>query len=403
MKVQVAITKSKNTEERITRLMEHLGGMSRFIDKGDVVFLKPNLVYPQKPPMTTDPEVVGILTRMCIDAGAKRVIVGEAGAPIPKGAGGFTIRDEFEVTGMKKAVEENGGEIACLDEEEIIEVPVPNGIIYKKVKLYRSVYECDKKISIPVMKTHYDTDVTLGIKNWHGAIADEDKFWKFHRDELEQKLVDIAALMNPCLTVIDGNICMEGRGPMGGSPIEVNIAVGGADWVAVDAVGAMCMGYDPYEIGQLRIASQMKLGTRLPEEIDIIGERVEDVKVDFVRPDILLTGVFENVTVIEGAVCRTERARARWALEVMKETGKLDGKHWIMIIGADPFLPDPAEYPDSHFIIFGSRACFGARSLRRLPKDRITFVEGEPPTPVGTLIDTFDNPRIPKCMHGHGH
>lgn len=390
MKPKVSIVKDSNVERRIAKSLELLGGIGKFVSEGDTVFIKPNLVYPAPPPLTTDSEVIGVLVRLAKEAGAKRVLVGEGGAPVPKSKDGFSTRHVFEVTGVREIVESNGGEVVYLDEEDCEEKEVPTGAIYKKIRIPKSVLECNKLIGVPVLKTHYDTDVSLGIKGWHGVIADEDKFWKFHRDDIHQKLVDLARALRPSLSIIDAGTVMEGSGPFAGDTLKMNLVVAGADIVAADAVATAIMGFDPVEVDHIRIAGIQALGEVNLNKIEVVGEKIDEVKTVFKEPRTKISGIYENVLAIEGGVCRACRVRTRWALDQLNKLGKLQRQRWTIIIGVDPYLPDP-ETVEGKIVVVGDCACFFARSFRRLPSEKCLFIEGCPPIPVPKWVPRYYN------------
>lgn len=378
----------------VRRSVELLGGIEQFVKSGESVLIKPNLIYPAPPPLTTDPRVTDAVIELVKEAGPSRIIVGEGGAPVPKTLDGFTVMDAFRRTGTLEVCEKRGVEVVCLDDEDYEVRTVPNGVIYRDVRLFESIVAVDKLISVPVVKTHYDTDVSLGIKCWHGVIADADKFWKYHRDDINQKLVDLVRALKPALTLIDGITAMEGLGPLGGEPLDLNLITASGDPLAVDATTARIMCFDPYEIDHLRIAYQQGVGVMYEDEIDVVGESVADVRREFKKPDWHVTGVYPNVIVIEGAVCRAERARTRWALDQLHKLGKLQKHNWLVIVGRDPYLPpDPEEF-DGKIVIVGSAACYYARSYRRLPKDKVIWVEGEPPIPVPEWVPSYANLHI---------
>jgi len=391
VKPKVSIVKESNIEKRIAKSLELLGGIDRFVSKGDVVFIKPNLVYPAPPPLTTDGEVIGALIKLVKQAGAEKVLVGEGGAPVPKRKDNFSTRDVFEATGVGEVVERNGGEVVCLDEKDCEEIEVASNIIYKKIKVAKSVLNSDRLIGVPVLKTHYDTDVSLGIKGWHGVIADEDKFWKFHRDDIHQKLVDLARAIKPTLTIIDAGTVMEGSGPFAGDTVKTNLVIAGADIVATDAVATTTMGFDPMEVDHIRIAAIQGLGEINLNKIEVVGEKVDEVKRNFKKPQIKISGIYKNVVAIEGGVCRVCRARTRWALDQLNKLGHLQDEHWTVIIGVDPYLPDP-EKVEGKIVIVGDCACFFARSFRRLSSEKCIFIEGCPPIPVPKWVPHYYNP-----------
>lgn len=382
----VSLVKDKDIRKRVIESMELLGGMEQFISRGDVVFVKPNLIYPAPPPLTTHPVVTGTIVELVKEAGAGRIIVGEGGAPVPKRTDGFTVKETFKVTGTQEIVEKFGAEVVCLDEEDYVIREVPGGVIYKEVKLYRSIAECDKRIGVPVLKTHYDTDVSLGIKGWHGVIADAEKFWKFHRDDINQKLVDLARVIDPVLTVIDGTVGMEGSGPLGGTNVEMDIVLASADTVAVDTVASLVMGFDPLDVDHIRIGQMQGLGTADKNKIEVKGTAIEEVQRNFKRPAIKLSAIYPQVTAIEGGPCRACKARARWALDQLNKKGQLEKT--TLLIGVDPYIPDP-ETIEGRIVVVGDCACYFARSLQRLPKEDCLFVRGCPPIPVPEWVPSY--------------
>lgn len=389
----VGIAKGKDIALRTEQAIDLVGGIRAFISPGDVVIVKPNLIYPSPPPVTTDPIATATVVRLCIQAKASEVLVVEGGAPVPKRQDQFTERDVFERTGTRNAVEAEGGKIVCLDELESTEVDVPSGVLYRKIKLYDCLLSADKIISVPVMKTQYDTDVSLGIKNFHGVIADSDKFWKFHKDDISQKLVDIMKVIKPCLTVVDAGRAMEGQGPIAGTSVDMDLTLAGSDVVATDAVGAYVMGIDdPLEVDHIRIAAHQKIGVGRLSEIDIVGEPADSVRKKFKMPQLKLSAIYDNVTVIEGGVCRACRARTRWALDEKYKLGDFEGEHTTVIVGIDPFIPEPEETKGIIYLV-GDCACHAGRSLMRAPEGKVVFVRGCPPIPVPSMVNKYREPK----------
>lgn len=338
--------------------------------------------------------MTGEITRLCIEAGAKEVIVVEGGAPVPKKLDNFRERDVFDKTGTTEIVEKIGGKIVCLDEIAHVEVDVPNGVLYRKMKLYECMLNADKHITIPVMKTHYDTDVSLGIKNYHGCIADKDKFWKFHKDDISQKLVDIMKVIKPNLTVIDAGIVMEGTGPLAGSAVTLNLAIASGDVVSADVIGTYIMGIDdPMRVATNRIANHQKIGNGRMEEIEVVGCELESVRTKLKLPNLELSAIYDNVTVIEGGVCRACRARTRWALDTKAERGDFNGEHTTVVVGIEPYIPDPDETEGKIYLV-GDCACHAGKSLQRASRDKVVFVRGCPPIPVPDMVGNYGNEEI---------
>jgi uncharacterized protein (DUF362 family) len=122
------------------------------------------------------------------------------------------------------------------------------------------------------------TKVTLGMKNMFGLLPDKFKA-KYHAKGISKVIVDINTVIKPNLTVIDGFVAMEGRGPTDGSPVKMDLIIAGKDPVATDATCARVMGLDPHEISHIRTANQKGIGNI--DEIYVVGSSIEDVKRPF--------------------------------------------------------------------------------------------------------------------------
>ena len=201
--------------EQITRMVDqavdHLGGMERFVKPGDYVTIKGNFFAPYPPPVIVDRRVVSALIRAVRRAGASRVVLCEAvsvGTKLGRGQSTSFVLDEM---GIRQAAQEAGAEVLCLEDDQRVTVPVPDGKSIGMVEYPKCMHDCDVLIDLPCMKTHSMTLVTLGIKNFQGILNDGQKYYA-HRDDLEQKLVDLFKIRKPDLTLIDGLIAMEGNG-----------------------------------------------------------------------------------------------------------------------------------------------------------------------------------------------
>ncbi|KJS19930.1 MAG: hypothetical protein VR72_16850 [Clostridiaceae bacterium BRH_c20a] len=387
MKTTVALVHESDPRVRVQRVINLLGGMARYVSPGQTVLIKPNLVYPDPPPRTTDPDIIAALVEMSIAVGAKRVLVGESPSSAEKKSKGLTSRDVFEATGVFEKVSKVDGEIVFLDEDEELEVDIPEAKIYKKAIVNKKFIEADVLISVPVLKTHFLTDVTLGIKNLYGFVSQEHRKL-YHRDDLSQKLDDLLKIRKPNLTVIDAGLAMEGLGPKVGSTVPLDITIAGGDVVACDAVGASLMTYDPMYIDHIRMAWFDGLGEARLENINIIGDKLEKLRREFQKPDLRTTAIYSGVTVIEGGVCRECRARTRWALDELYNKALLSKLvPLIVIVGVKPYIPDTI-FP-SNLIILGDCALdyFYKNSLN-IPTDAF-YGPGCPPDSTPRMVSKW--------------
>jgi uncharacterized protein (DUF362 family) len=220
---------------------------------------------------TTDPMVVEAIILRLKDLGIEAIVV-ESDATV-------TNADKaYEATGMKEMVERNGVKFINLRyEKDKVKIPIPDCETLKSITVPRIVME-SAVISAAKMKTHMATKVTLGMKNMFGLMPAKYKA-KFHMNGISKVVVDINTVIKPQLTVIDGFVAMEGRGPTGGDPVKMDLIIAGKDVVATDATCARVMGLDPHEISHIRTAAAKGLGNI--DNIEILGTKLEDVKRNF--------------------------------------------------------------------------------------------------------------------------
>jgi uncharacterized protein (DUF362 family) len=186
----------------------------------------------------------------------------------------------FEATGMKEMCRLYG--VDCLNLRHVkdkVKIKIPNGECLKDITVPRIVTE-SAIISAAKMKTHMATKVTLGMKNMFGLLPDKMKM-KYHAKGISSVIVDINTVIHPNLTVIDGFVAMEGKGPTDGAPVKMDLIIAGKDPVATDATGARTMGIDPHDIKHIRVAHQKGLGNI--DAIEIVGSQLNDVKKVFKR------------------------------------------------------------------------------------------------------------------------
>lgn len=241
--------------ERLTRAaVDALGGMSRFVAKGEVVWVKPNICFARTPEqaVNTNPHVVATLVTMCFESGAKEVRVGN------NHSRGQT--KSYARSGIPKEVEKAGGRIYHMDECPLKTMAL-NGKSVKEWEVYPDMVEVDKLINVPIVKHHVYAKVTLGIKNFMGAIGGERR--PFHSD-FANMLPDLAAFFNPDLIVLDAIRILTRNGPVGGNLADVerkDTLAAGTDQVAIDAYGASLLGHKPSDIDYIKEAASRGMGT----------------------------------------------------------------------------------------------------------------------------------------------
>jgi len=248
------VCRNKSPRELTREAIEGLGGIGEFVTAANRVLIKPNICGGNsvRKGTYTSVEIVDELVKMIRDEGAHPVVadadmIWTKFEPIAK-AEGWTDWAEREnvrlinLSDTKKYLFDFGVG------SKIIETPVS-----------RELVEADVIISVPVMKTHLLTSVTIGMKNMYGTFTEENKA-KYHRYGIEDVVYEVNRAFRPNLTIIDGTIGGEGYGPLSCDPVGFETIVASNDVVAADAVACRLMGYDPFEIDHIKKAHETGLG-----------------------------------------------------------------------------------------------------------------------------------------------
>lgn len=221
-------------EEQVFRMMraalEAMGGVSKFISKGDVVVLKPNVAFDKNPDLgaTTQPDTVAALVRLCLGAGARRVIVADNPINNPESC--------FFKTRVGEAAQKAGAEV-MLPKESYFESLHIGGVTIKDTwrMFHRPFREATKVIGVSPVKDHNLCKATVTMKNWYGLLGNPRN--QFHQD-IHGIISDFGLMMRPTLVVADGRKLLMRNGPTGGSLNDVKSSdaiVVGTDHVAVDS------------------------------------------------------------------------------------------------------------------------------------------------------------------------
>ncbi len=267
----VAVVRGERGHEPVFKALD-LIDYKRALAGYDKVLIKVNFITTKTwdTGATTDPIVVEAIISKLADLPVKVYVV-ESDAMI-------TNADKaFEATGMADMCRRNGIDWLNLRHvKDKVTLEIPDGEALKAVTMPRIVTEA-AVISAAKLKTHLDTTVTLGMKNMFGLLPDKFK-GKYHLKGISKVVVDINTVLRPAITIIDGFVGMEGKGPIDGTPVQMNIIIAGTDPVATDATAARIMGFDPCEIRHIRKAYEKGLGKN---EAQIIGEKLETVQKQF--------------------------------------------------------------------------------------------------------------------------
>jgi len=268
---RVAIVRGTDPPDTTIKALEIVNAAEALLATKPVL-IKPNYINTKHPStgITTDARVIEGVVKFLIQHNVKDIVVGE-------GTGHGDTLEAFKVAGVDKIAQKWNVRMVDLNRDEMVQVAPPNPVTLRKVKVARTVLE-STIISVPKLKPHRLTTVTLSIKNMMGAMTPKASM---HR-HLNQNIVDLVSIIKPRIAVIDGIIAGEGH-ETSGNPVEMNLVIAGTDPVAVDAVGASVMGVAPASVKHLRLAEEKGLGTLDLKRIEILGEPVEMVKRKFRR------------------------------------------------------------------------------------------------------------------------
>ena len=190
--------------------------------------------------------------------------------------------------------------------------------------------DADVIISVPTMKTHLLTGVTLGMKNMYGTFPDVDKA-KYHRKGIERTIYEVNRAFTPSLVVIDGSIGGEAVGPLSTRPLSFETIIASNDVVMADSIACQIMGYDPMDVTHIRIAQESGLGNASAKfDLDRLPYSHPGGKDgNWERPDPSVKDFYE------------------WGIEFLM---KLPGWETLFNIGADFFLYDLSRMPVFRYI-----------------------------------------------------
>jgi len=310
---KVAAIRGENLDSMTRDAIDALGGIRAVVNQGETVFIKPNFVsFPWAQynkcfhvGECTKPEIIIAVMEECLKAGAAEVVIGE-GSHLPK----FDWQYAVTLDGGRNLVKEArrlssryDGKVtlACLETDSPGWVEVPSKTPLNKIAVSSLVAKADKVISIPVAKTHSWAQLTLAAKNFIGVTPlsryaqliantwwNRGAFDHGSPQALAQVYLDIVKEVKVDLSIIDFSIGLEGDGPstgQGGTTVDMKKRLGSwaviasRDIIAADATAARMMSHDTTKVKQLAMGFEMGLGEIREESIEIVGEKLDNVRV----------------------------------------------------------------------------------------------------------------------------
>src|SRR5213594_5121303 len=251
---RLAILHADQYSDKLDELVFDGVRLFRLDVRGKSVLLKPNIVewIPGKP-VNTDAQLIGAAAEAFLRLDAASVMVGEG-----PGHHRDTNLLLYE-TGLGDQLAHRKIAFVDLNRDELIKTKLQaNYSGLGHLWLPRTVLASDFIVSMPKVKTHHWTDVTLSMKNMFGIVPGSRYGWSknvLHWTGIRESILDICATVRPHFVIADAIVAMEGDGPLNGSPKYLNTVLLADDPVAADAALARLMGFDPVQIVHIREAN----------------------------------------------------------------------------------------------------------------------------------------------------
>jgi len=266
----MSIVSGPARSQTVRKAVELLGGIDRFVKPGETVLLKPNIGFATPPRIcaTSHPDIISEITKLCYQAGAKKVFVTDNPINDPTSC--------FELSGISAAAAKSGAEVILPKADYFRPMTLAGGRLIKNWPvLYEPLKNVDKVIGIAVVKDHHRSGASMIMKNWYGLLGGKRSI--FHTD-INTIIVELATLVKPTLVILDATQVMVSNGPTGGSSSDLkqtNIMIAGCDQVAVDSFGATLLNMKPADLPYLLKAESLNLGTTDYESLKPIFAKVE--------------------------------------------------------------------------------------------------------------------------------
>ncbi len=260
-------------EAMVRKSIDTIGGIGKIVSQGRRVVVKPPVLTSDKA-CTPDPRVVAAVVRLAKEAGG-RVAVAESSG---NGDTGYNLSK----VGITSAAQDAGAEVINLQTEKAVEVTVPNGVLLKQVDIFPTIRDCDVLISVPRLKRHSSTLVTISLKNMMGTLPPSE-MRRLHTLGLSQCIGDLNTIVKPHLTVVDASYAMTRTGPTGGDLTRLDTILASRDTVAADTIAARELQgleerigvasrfrFDAVNISHIHAAADLRVGKSSLDEIEIV-------------------------------------------------------------------------------------------------------------------------------------
>lgn len=256
-------------EAMFRRAITEMGGIGKFVKRGQKVAIKPNIGWNKTPELAgnTNPKLVAEIVRQCLAAGAKEVKVFD-----------HTCDDWvkcYKNSGIEDAAKAAGAKVVPAHEESYYRtISLPQGKKLKSAKVHEAILDSDVWINVPILKHHGGANLSMSMKNLMGIVWDRRIF---HSTDLQQCIADICTMQKkPVLNVVDAYRILKTNGPQGRTAADAVVSKGlfiSQDIVAVDTAAGKFFNQVrnmPLDhVGHLANGQALKLGTMNIDKLNI--------------------------------------------------------------------------------------------------------------------------------------
>jgi len=276
----VSVVHGRDVEKMVRTEIGLIGGIEKLDISGKSILLKPNILSGSPPPATTNPKVIKAVAKMLYESGARRVLVGDMSA-LTK----LPTRKNMDITFIRLMAEEAEAELVPFEERGWVSIDLPQGQFLKQVYVSEVLFQVDRIINLPVIKTHRSATYSIALKNFVGATHFRQRPYFVDRAHWEEVIAELNLAYTPDLNIVDGTRLMMEGGPWKGRACDANILIATGDRIAADILGLGILKHysglthirevDVWDQRQVKRAMELKLGITKESEI-----RLEEMDLD---------------------------------------------------------------------------------------------------------------------------
>ena len=384
----VALAKEESIQESVSKVFDLLGGVTNMIEAGSTVVLKPNAGHAAPPELAvcTNPEVVRAVIREVKKASPKRIIVAEAAAI------GCDTMECFAVSGIKDVAEDEAVELIDIkSDKDLINIPVRGfRSNTSHVKLPRFLLEAEHIINLPILKAHASMVFSCALKNIKGVVQDAVHL-QMHQQNLTMAMMDVWYAVRADINIVDAIYAAGGYSPHTPVPLEIGCILGSYDPVAVDRIACDLVGIDTNYVDYFKVAESIGMGTTDPDDIQVVGEKVEDCRNNLWVPYLGdISSRWPEYDIRCQGACSSCQALLTLNMETLKAEGAYEANTDKMIVARSKNTI-PKDVEPSKLVLHGNCT---RRHLRDHPG--ALFIEGCPPgDPLLYITVSEGDPKLP--------